>query len=288
MFVVAGVSGQTGASVAAALLARNVAVRVLVRSEEKGAAWRDRGASVSVASLDDSVALAAALEGAQGAYLLVPPCYASAEPNAAACRVVDAYRAALEQSPVQRVVLLSSIGAQHAEKTGPIIPCHYAEQQLAALTQTQCTFLRSAYFMENLPNFMGAIRGQGVLPVLFSPSRKVAMVSVQDIGRFAAGALVEPIPAQQVVEIGGPTEQSFEEVAALFSKALGSAVQAVQVPEGSIVEALTSVGMPRPTAELYREMALGVDAGLVAFERGKVRQVRGEVSIGEAVRRFTS
>jgi uncharacterized protein YbjT (DUF2867 family) len=265
-----------------------VPVRVLVRSEAKGASWKGKGASVSVASLADSVALAAALDGAQGAYLIVPPCYESAEPNAAACRVVDAYRDALERAPVQRVVLLSSIGAQHAEKTGPIIPCHYAEQQLAALTQTQCTFLRSAYFMENLPSFMGAIRGQGVLPVLFSPSRKVAMVSVQDIGRFAASALVESIPAHQVVEIGGPTEQSFEEVAALFSKALGSAVQAVQVPEGSIVDALTSVGMPRPTAELYREMAMGVDAGRVAFERGKVRQVRGEVSIEEAIRRFTS
>jgi len=263
-------------------------VRVLVRSEAKGASWKAKGALVSVASLDDSVALAAAFDGAKGVYLIVPPCYESAEPNAAACRVVDAYRAALEQSPVRSVVLLSSIGAQHAEKTGPIIPCHYAEQQLAALTQTGCTFLRSAYFMENFRNFMGAIRGQGVLPVLFSPSRKTAMVSVQDIGRFAASALVEPIAAHQVVELSGPTEQSFEEVAALFAKALGQAVQAVQVPEDGIVAALTGVGMPPPTAELYREMAMAVGAGLVAFERGKVRQVRGEVSIEEAVRRFTS
>jgi hypothetical protein len=46
--------------------------------------------------------------------------------------------------------------------------------------------------------------------------------------------------------------------------------------------------MPRPTAELYREMALAVDAGLVAFERGQVRQVRGSVTIEDAIRRLTS
>jgi uncharacterized protein YbjT (DUF2867 family) len=288
MFVVAGVSGQTGAAVAQALLDQKKSVRVLVRSEEKGAAWKAKGARVSVLNLGDSVALAAELEGAEGAYLLVPPCYESTDPNAAACRVVDAYRAALEERPIPRVVALSSIGAQHPDKTGPILPCHYAEQQLGTLTRTQCTFVRSAYFMENLPSFMGAMRGQGVLPVFFSPSRKTPMVSVQDIGRFVAGALVEAIPAHQVVEISGPTEQSFEEVAALFSKALGTAVSAVQIPEAGIVAELTRAGLPGPTAELYREMAIAVGTGLVAFERGKVRQVRGSVTIEEAVRRFTS
>jgi uncharacterized protein YbjT (DUF2867 family) len=288
MFVVAGVTGQTGAAVARALLDQKKSVRVLVRSAEKAAAWRARGAAMSVLSLDDSEALAAALKGAEGAYLIVPPCYESPDPNAAACRVVDAYRAALEASPVEHVIALSSIGAQHPDKTGPIIPCHYSEQQLSKLTQTRCTFLRSAYFMENLPNFMRAIKGQGVLPVFSSPSRLTAMVSVQDIGRFAAAAFAEAPAAHQVVEISGPSEHSFDDVAALFSQTLGTGVKAVQVPASSIVATLTSVGMPAPTAELYRQMALAVESGLVAFERGKVRQVRGSVTLEEAIRRFTT
>jgi uncharacterized protein YbjT (DUF2867 family) len=304
MFAVAGVTGQTGAAVASELLERGQQVRVLVRSAEKGAAWRERGADVSVLSLDDVAALVSAFEGIDGAYLIVPPCYDSPDPNAAAFRVVDAYRAALEARPLARLVVLSSIGAQHPDKTGPIIPCHYLERELSKLTRTRCTFLRSAYFMENLPNFLPAIKGDGVLPVLFSPSRVTAMVSVRDIGRFSANTLMAasgpqpPSPPRMssqaaaaehdVVEISGPTDQSFNDVAALFSKALGTAVKAVQVPEANIVATLTGVGLPRPTAELYREMAMGVDSGRVAFERGPVRQVRGPTRIEDAIHGFVA
>jgi uncharacterized protein YbjT (DUF2867 family) len=288
MFAIAGVTGQTGAAVARELLERKKKVRVLVRGAEKAAAWRAKGAEVAVLDLADSAAFAAALEGAEGAYLIIPPCYESSEPNAAACRVIDVYRAALESKPVEHVVVLSSIGAQHPKDTGPIIPCHYAEQQLRTLRQTRCTFLRSAYFMENFRNFMPAIRGQGVLPVLVTPSRRTAMVSVQDIGRFTANALTEPTPEHRVIELSGPTEQSFEDVATLFSNALGSPVKAVRVPEGNIVATLTSVGMPPPTAELYRQMAMAVEAGLVAFERGSVRQVRGTITIEEVIGRLTA
>lgn len=288
MFVVAGVTGQTGAAVAQALIDQKKSVRVLVRSEEKGAPWKAKGAEVSVASLDDAAALTAALHGAEGAYLLVPPAYESADPLASGRRVVDALAAALAKNPLRHAVVLSSVGAQHPEKTGPIIACHYAEQQLSQLTETPCTFLRAAYFMENFKGFMGAIKGQGVLPALSSPSRTIAMVSVQDIGRFTARALLEGAPRHQVVEISGPTDQSFDDVAALLSKALGSPVKAVQVPEAGIVPTLTRIGMPTPTAELYREMAMGVEAGLVAFERGEVRQVRGSVRIEDAIRELTS
>jgi uncharacterized protein YbjT (DUF2867 family) len=238
-------------------------------------------------NLADARALAAALEGADAAYLIVPPCYESTAPNSAACRIVDGYCKALEASAVKHLVLLSSIGAQHPDRTGSIVSCHYAERQLRELTQTRCTFLRSAYFMENLPAFLRTIKGQGVLPALFSPSRAMGMVSVQDIGRFSAAALGEPRDVHQVVELSGPVERSFDDVAALFASALGRAVKAVRVPEASIVATLTGLGMPTPTAELYREMALAVDSGLVAFERGNVRQVRGSVTLEEAIRRFT-
>jgi uncharacterized protein YbjT (DUF2867 family) len=288
MFVVAGVSGQTGAAVARTLLSQEKSLRVLVRSEEKGAGWRAQGADVAVVNLEDSSALARALTGAEGAYLLLPPAYASADPNASSRAVVDAYAVALKQSPVQHVVLLSSVGAQHPDRTGPIIPCHYAEQQLSKLNGTRFTFLRAAYFMENLRNFMAQIKGQGLLPVLFSPRRKIAIVAIQDIGRIVANALIEGVPRHQVLEISGPVDLSFDDVAATLSNVLGTPVKAVQVPEANIVAALTGIGMPAPTAELYREMAVGVEAGLVAFERGEVRQVRGTVTLEQAVRQLAT
>ncbi len=57
MYVVAGVSGNTGKVVAETLLAQKQPVRVIVRSAEKGEEWKARGAEVAVAELDDVAAL---------------------------------------------------------------------------------------------------------------------------------------------------------------------------------------------------------------------------------------
>jgi uncharacterized protein YbjT (DUF2867 family) len=77
MFVVAGVTGNTGKVVAETLLAQKKPVRVLVRDEAKGAEWKRRGAEVVVAELDDAAALDRAFAGATGAYFLLPSLYAS-------------------------------------------------------------------------------------------------------------------------------------------------------------------------------------------------------------------
>jgi uncharacterized protein YbjT (DUF2867 family) len=59
MYLITGVSGNTGAAAATALLEKSQPVRVLVRSDEKGRPWRDKGAEVAVASLDDAAGLSA-------------------------------------------------------------------------------------------------------------------------------------------------------------------------------------------------------------------------------------
>src|SRR5207247_5501276 len=75
MYVVAGVTGQTGRAVAQALLEQGKPVTVIVRTEEKGRAWRSKGAKVAVAALEDAAVLQGVLAGTEGAYLLVPPNY---------------------------------------------------------------------------------------------------------------------------------------------------------------------------------------------------------------------
>ena len=51
MYVVAGVSGNTGSVVADTLLAQKLPVRVVVRDEAKGAPWKAKGAEVAIADL---------------------------------------------------------------------------------------------------------------------------------------------------------------------------------------------------------------------------------------------
>ena len=67
-FLITGASGYIGGQVAEYLLARGVPVRVLVRSEEKGAALKATGAEIAIGDLQNAASLKAACEGIYGVY----------------------------------------------------------------------------------------------------------------------------------------------------------------------------------------------------------------------------
>ncbi|MEL6746113.1 MAG: NAD(P)H-binding protein, partial [Pseudomonadota bacterium] len=72
MFVISGATGNTGSVAAQTLLDQGQPVRVIVRSEEKGAPWAAKGAEVAIAEIMDIDAMTKALEGASGAYFMLP------------------------------------------------------------------------------------------------------------------------------------------------------------------------------------------------------------------------
>ena len=120
MYVISGATGNTGSTVANALIDHGHAVRVIVRSEEKGAAWKAKGADVAVAEITDVDAMTQALEGASGAYFLLPPDLASETFIDDSFKRADAIVAAAKPARLPHAVILSSVGAQLEEKTGPI------------------------------------------------------------------------------------------------------------------------------------------------------------------------
>ena len=156
MIAVAGATGHTGKAVADGLLQLGHRVRVIVRTADKGEPWKARGAEVAVASLDDADALTRALTGANAAYLLVPPAPSAPDVLAAQRVVVNALADSVCRSQLGHVVLLSSIGAQHATGVGPIRTLHDAEQALRA-TGRATTALRAPYFIENWAAVLGAV-----------------------------------------------------------------------------------------------------------------------------------
>lgn len=271
MYVIAGATGHTGRVVANTLLDQKLPVRVIVRDAARGAEWKQRGAEVAVATLDDAQALARAFSGADGAYLMIPPDYGAASMLAAQRRVVDTLAAAPRP---KHVVLLSSIGAQLPKGTGPIQTLHYAEEKLRP-----DAMLRAAYFMENWASLLPVVREQSILPS--SISRRISMVATEDIGRAAAQLLVEK--QRGVVELAGPEDYSPEEVTAALSRILGRDIKLVPVPEAGIVPALKSAGLSDDVAELFREMTVALNDGTIDWT-GKPR--RGRVPLEAVLRQL--
>lgn len=279
LFAVAGVSGNTGRVVASTLLAHGHDVRVIVRDAAKGEPWKARGATVAVADLENASALASALKGADGAYLLIPPNLTTGNMRAYQLRAGASLVKAVAEAAIPHVVFLSSTGAQEPAGTGPIAALHPVENALRDLPKTGATFLRAAYFLENLKGSFGMLE-QGVYPTFAPKDAAMPMIATKDIGEVAAGLLLEGPPAPgkpRVVELGS-APASASDVAAALSKLLGKPVAAYEAPVASMAATLTGYGMPADVAALYQEMTEGAIKGLVKFEGGH-RRAWGQVTL---------
>ena len=268
MFAVAGVTGNTGAAIARALLDAGEAVRVIVRRAEAGAPWRALGAEVAVADLTDATALTAALRGTQGAWLLNPPAYGAADPYAQAGAVGRAAAAAIAASGVPRAVVLSSVGSHLDAGTGIIRTNHQLEQALGGVT-SPVAFLRARYFFENWAHVLDPVRGAGVLPSFLGPvDRRFSMVPVADIAQAAVELLRGPAwTGRRVVELSS-FEASPADVAQALAAAQGKAVAPAIVPREQWGGILGGNGFSPAVVDAFVEMYDGINRGVVAPEAG--------------------
>lgn len=278
MFVITGVTGHTGSVAASTLLAAGKPVRVVVRDATKGEPWKAKGAEVAIAELTDRKAFAAALKGATGAYILLPPFAwnATGIPAERAALIASITGAVADAKP-DHVVLLSSVGADQASGTGPVAHLHALETKLTA-TGVATTFLRAGFFMENWGAMAkGAVDG-GALYYGFAPDVAVPQVATEDIGKQAAKLLVEGAPkGTRIVQFSGPAELTLADTAAALSKVSGKPVNAVSVPLEAMIGSLTGMGASRDVADIYAEMTGAINTGKMKFQGGDI--VRGETSL---------
>ncbi|MCH2396535.1 NmrA family NAD(P)-binding protein [Oceanibaculum sp.] len=285
MQVVFGANGRAGGETARALIERGLDVRIVLRRAEHAAAWRDTGVQIAIARMDNEDEVAAALEGATGAFLLNPP-PSVGNPHEQTEKIGTALAEAARRMQLPRAVVLSSVGAQHASGTGVITTLNRLETLLdGAATATM--FLRPGYFVESWSEVAEAAIIEGVLPTFMAPAQKIPMVSTIDVGRAAAQLLAEDWKGQRIVELGGPEDWSASDVAAAFARALGRPVTPTFVPPEQRAAMLAAAGVPKETADALLGMYDGIASGKVAFEPGVERR-RGTVSLVAAVERILS
>jgi NAD(P)H dehydrogenase (quinone) len=287
MYAVAGVSGQTGAAVAKALLVAGERVRVIVRRADAAAAWRARGADVAVADVADTAALTAALHGTTGAYLLNPPAYGAADPFAVAEGVGASFAQALDASGTRRAVVLSSVGAHVTQGTGIIATNRRIEQALANVAVPVAS-VRARYFFENWRHVLSAVTANGVLPSFLTPlDRRVGMVTVNDIAAQVVALLRGAAwQGRRIVELAS-FDASPAEVASALAQALGTEVKPVAVARDQWSGILAGGGMAPAAVAAFVEMYDGINAGTVAPSSGTEAR-RGSTGLATAASDFAN
>ena len=268
MFFISGITGQVGGAAARHLLTQGQQVRALVRDPQKADHWAKQGVGLHQGDLNDPAAVAGALQGVEGAFLMIPPTMTPSPDYRETKAVIASYREALRQAPPPRIVFLSSFGSQQPSGLGNITSTHLLEVAMSDWS-FPTAFIRPGSFIENylygLPQAFDFF--------LAPTSRPIPMTATTDIGAQVARLLVGGWNGKKIVEIG--SRISPDDLARALGEVLGRPVQARAVPREHWAAALQGMGLPPGSTGPYEEMMDGVNSGWIDFGVAGTESVAG-------------
>jgi uncharacterized protein YbjT (DUF2867 family) len=267
MYAIIGATGKTGRVAAEELLKNGQKVRAIARNADHLKELAAKGAEAFAASVDDADALTRAFNGAKAIYVMVPPNYTApgglrAYQNA----VANNFATAIERAGVKYVVVLSSIGAQHSENTGPVKGLHDLEQRFSNLNGVNVLFLRPTFFMENTLANIPLIKMMGISGGAVKADIALPMIASKDIGVYAAKRLLAlDFSGKSVQELLGPRDITWNEATQLIGQKIGRPdLKYVQFSYDDALNGMTSMGVPRAAAESFVELSKAANDGLLA------------------------
>jgi uncharacterized protein YbjT (DUF2867 family) len=230
--LVTGATGQQGGAVLRHLRTQGFAVRVLTRDVHSPAAraLAATGVAVIQGDFDDRASLARALDGAYGAYAVQTPWQSGGVEGE--LRQGIAFADTAKAAGIQHLVY-SSVGSAERQTGIPHFESKYQIEEHIRAIGLPHTILRPVFLMENFLFNRDSIMS-GTLAEPLMPTKPLQMVTVDDIGAFAALAFAGPEQwIGRAIELAGD-ELTMPQTAEIFGRVIGRPVQYVQVPMAEV------------------------------------------------------
>jgi len=265
MYTVLGATGHIGSVITRKLLEKGEKVRAVGRSTARLQPLVQRGAEAFIGDVNDPAALTRAFTDVRAAFLMIPPGMNSQDYEADQARETDTISSAVRNSGLHYAVNLSSIGAQAAAGTGPILGVRLSETKLNAVEKLNVLHLRPAYFFENHLAAVSMVQMMGLFGGALRADMQIPMIATRDIGAYAAERLLKlDFNKKQTQELLGERDLSMNEVAAIIGKALNLPdLRYAQFPYDEVKQVLLQMGTPPKTAAYFIEMFQGFNEGIV-------------------------
>lgn len=263
MYVITGATGNTGSVIAEKLLAKGEKVRVIGRDAKRLERFTNKGAEPFIADASSADALTKAFAGAKAVYAMIPPDIAASDVRAYQERVSDDLASAITKNGIKHAVVLSSVGADKPDRTGPVVGLHSLEKKLDGIAGLNALYLRAGYFMENLLPQVGVLQSFGVIAGPVRPDLPLPMIATRDIGAVAAEALLKlDFNGKHTRELQGPRDVTYNDVAKIVGAAIGKPdLKYMQMPAAQLKPALVQMGMSSNMVDLLLEMAESLNSG---------------------------
>ena len=229
LILVTGATGQQGGSVLRHLRAQGFAVRAMTRDVHSPAARNLAATGVAViqGDFEDLDSLTRALAGTYGAYAVQTPWQRGGSVEGE-IRQGIAFADAAKAAGIQHLVY-SSVGSAERQTGIPHFESKYQVEEHIRALGLPYTILRPVFLMENFLGNRETIVG-GMLAEPLLPTKPLQMVTVDDIGVFAALAFADPEHwIGRAIELAGD-ELTMPRAAEVFGRVIGRPVHYVQVP----------------------------------------------------------
>jgi uncharacterized protein YbjT (DUF2867 family) len=223
VILVAGGTGRLGTLVVRRLTADGRAVRVLTRDPKRADHLSDTGAEVASGDLRQPESLVAAMAEVD---LVVAAAHGFAGPGRVTPASVDrdgnAHLVAAARQGGAEFVLVSVVGAAPDHPLELFRMKATAEEDLRR-SGVPWTIVRSAAFAELYLELLTSSAGKAGRPLVFGRGENpINFVSVEDVARAVVLAVSAPELRGQVLEIGGPANVTFTELARLVQRRLNA------------------------------------------------------------------
>jgi len=223
IILVTGATGRQGGAVYRHLQEKGFKLRALVRDPNTNQARQlmGYGEEVFQGSLDDPDSLIRAMDGVYGVF--------SVQPHSA--NEIQQGVAVIEAAKRQGVshFVYSSVGSADEETGIPHFESKVKVEEHLRSSGLQYTIVRPVFFMENWHRGFGASIRNGQLQQPLSPTAKLQMVAVDDIGAFVALAFEHPGEWKNRTFSLAGDELSMQQIADAFSRVTAREVKYVQV-----------------------------------------------------------
>jgi uncharacterized protein YbjT (DUF2867 family) len=268
--LITGATGDTGRAAVREAIALGLDVRAMVRSvDARSDALAAQGAEVVIGDLLDINSIRAALDGVEAAYFVYPvaPGLITAAVN---------FAQAAKEAGTKAVLHLSQRSQNRASTSNSSRDTYIAEQ-VFNWSGVPVIHLRPTLFLEwlvypfQLPYLQqGFLRGGPV------GNGRHAPVSVEDQGRAIAALLKSPEDhIGTVIDLSGPVEMTYQQIAAELSEALGRKIVVQEVPIAEYTASLSAMGVPAYVVQHFGGAMLDYQNGRMSGVDDNIEKLTG-------------
>jgi uncharacterized protein YbjT (DUF2867 family) len=245
------------------LIAAGNEVTVISTKVDRKSAIEALGAKAAIGSISDEAFLTEAFNGADAVYIMMPP---SMGPGNMIEHIADAgqaYANAIKAAVVTRVVMLSSVGADAAEGTGPVQGVHRVEKILQELEGVNVTVLRSGFFYVNFLRDIPLIKSKGIFGNNYKGNDRLALTHPEDLSTALAEELQNEGNGFEVKYVVSDVSTG-DKIAGLFGQAIDKpGLVWTHIPDEQLKQGMLAGGLPPELVELIVEMGQGVRSGII-------------------------